>query len=94
MVSQGEMEYKDLLVKMEKLEKGVLLDYRVEGSPTQGGGRALVQGTELVYSGITGGTLYCQEGGGANYLCMPKDPEYSNVLTYTSGEEVCVGGRV
>ena len=49
-----------------------------------------VQGTELVYSGITGGTLYCQEGGGANYLCMPKDPEYSNVLTYTSGEEVWV----
>ena len=36
-----------------------------------------VEGTELVYSGITGGTWYSQEGGGANYLCMPKDPEYS-----------------
>ena len=36
-----------------------------------------VEGTELVYSGITGGTWYSQEGGGANYLCMPKDPEYT-----------------
>ena len=30
-----------------------------------------VEGTELVYSGITGGTYYNQQGGGANYLCMP-----------------------
>ena len=36
-----------------------------------------VEGTGLVYSGITGGTFYNQEGGGANYLCMPKDPEYT-----------------
>ena len=43
-----------------------------------------VKGTELVYSGITGGTMYHQEGGGANYLCMPKDPEYSPTLTYRS----------
>ena len=26
-----------------------------------------------------------QEGGGANYLCMPKDPEYSPTLTYRGG---------
>ena len=36
-----------------------------------------VEGTELVYSGITGGTWYTQSGGGANYLCMPKNPEYT-----------------
>ena len=47
-----------------------------------------VEGTELVYSGITGGTWYSQEGGGANYLCMPKDPEYK--LRYRSGEDVWV----
>ena len=41
-----------------------------------------VEGTELVYSGITGGSWFSQEGGGANYLCMPKDPEYSPTLTY------------
>ena len=44
-----------------------------------------VGGTELVYSGITGGTWYSQSGGGANYLCMPKDPEYSRNLRYRSG---------
>ena len=42
-------------------------------------------GTELVYSGIAGGTNYNQRGGGANYLCMPKDPEYSTTLTYRPG---------
>ena len=41
-----------------------------------------VEGTDMIYSGITGGTFYNQAGGGANYLCMPKDPEYSNTLRY------------
>ena len=44
-----------------------------------------VGGTELVYSGITGGTLFDKQGGGANHLCMPKDPEYSTSLTYSAG---------
>ena len=34
-------------------------------------------GTELVYEGRAGGTLYSHKGGGANYLCLPEDPEYS-----------------
>ena len=41
-----------------------------------------VEGTELVYSGITGGTRHNETGGGANHLCMPKVPEYSTTLTY------------
>ncbi len=44
-----------------------------------------LEGTEILYSGITGGTYYSQKGGGANYLCMPKDPEYSTTLTYRGG---------
>ena len=40
-------------------------------------------GTQLVYAGRAGGTLYNQEGGGANYLCMPPNPDY--VLPYRSG---------
>ena len=44
-----------------------------------------VGGTELVYSGIAGGTFYTHRGGGANYLCMPKVPEYSPTLRYQSG---------
>ncbi len=39
----------------------------------------------LVYSGIAAGTFYTLSGGGANYLCMPKDPEYKSNLTYRSG---------
>ena len=41
-----------------------------------------VEGTDIIYSGITGGTFFNNQGGGANYLCMPKNPEYSNTLRY------------
>ena len=44
-----------------------------------------VEGTQIVYSGVTGGTYYNQRGSGANYLCMPKDPEYSPHLKYRPG---------
>ncbi|CAI8027491.1 Short-chain collagen C4 (Fragment) [Geodia barretti] len=40
------------------------------------------QGTELVYSGRAGGSRYDHQGGGANHLCMPDDPEH---LQFTSG---------
>jgi len=30
-----------------------------------------------VYSGETGATASRRSGGGGNYICMPKDPEYS-----------------
>ena len=33
-------------------------------------------GTELVYEGLAGGSHYSHTGGGANYLCLPKIPEY------------------
>ena len=36
----------------------------------------------LVYTGIAGGSFYSQ-GAAANYLCMPKDPEYT--LTTQAG---------
>ena len=42
-----------------------------------------VSGTRLVYSGKTGGSWYTHTGGGANYLCMPDDPQYT--LPYRSG---------
>ena len=41
-----------------------------------------VTGTELVYAGRAGGSWYSHMGGGANYLCMPNDPDY---LRYTPG---------
>ena len=46
-----------------------------------------VGGTELIYSGIAGGSWYNQRGGGANYLCMPKVPEYSPTLRYRGGTQ-------
>ena len=40
-------------------------------------------GTELLYEGRAAGSYYTHKGGGANYLCMPDDPDYT--LPYTSG---------
>ena len=33
-------------------------------------------GAELLYEGIAGGSHYSHSGGGANYLCLPKVPQY------------------
>ena len=44
-----------------------------------------VTGTELVYSGIAGGSWNDQDGGGSNYLCLPRNPEYSSTLRYRAG---------
>ena len=39
-------------------------------------------GTELVYAGRAGGTKWNTQGGAANYLCLPENPDY---LQYTAG---------
>ena len=44
-------------------------------------------GTQLLYAGRAAGSYYNQKGGGANYLCLPEQPQYSN---YTAGIQ---GGR-
>ena len=36
-----------------------------------------VPGTELVYAGRAAGSHYTHSGSGANYLCMPPNPQYS-----------------
>ena len=41
-----------------------------------------ITGTELVYEGRAGGSWWSHMGGGANYLCMPNDPDY---LAYQPG---------
>ena len=44
-------------------------------------------GTQLLYAGRAAGSHYTHRGGGANYLCLPEQPQYS---TYTAGIQ---GGR-
>ena len=44
-------------------------------------------GTQLLYAGRAAGSHYSDPGGGANYLCLPEQPQYSN---YTAGVQ---GGR-
>ena len=44
-------------------------------------------GTELLYAGRAVASYYRESGGGANYLCLPEQPENS---TFTAGSQ---GGR-
>jgi len=41
-------------------------------------------GTQLVYAGRAAGSHYTHAGGGAEYLCLPNDPDY---LTYRDGAQ-------
>ena len=44
-------------------------------------------GAQLLYAGRAAGSFFTEQGGGANYLCLPEQPQYSN---YTAGTQ---GGR-
>ena len=44
-----------------------------------------MNGTSLLYSGLAAGSAFSIQGGGANHLCLPGDPEYSPDLTYKAG---------
>ena len=77
----------------EKGDKGITGPPRPQGPPgTPGVGLVVytrwgntscpsTEGTSLVYSGITAGSWWSNTGGGANYLCMPEDPDYSTFIT-------------
>ncbi|XP_003391316.3 PREDICTED: complement C1q tumor necrosis factor-related protein 5-like, partial [Amphimedon queenslandica] len=43
---------------------------------TRWGRKSCPTGAELLYEGITGGERYTSPGGGANYVCLHKDPQY------------------
>ena len=45
---------------------------------------AVLAMAELLYVGRAAGSWYTQTGGGANYLCLPEQPENS---TYTAGSQ-------
>ena len=40
--------------------------------------------TQLVYEGRAGGNEHNQQGGGAEKLCLPNDPDYINVFRSTN----------
>ena len=72
--------------KGDRGEKGEKGDTGPKGSmgPKSGGvvyirwGRTTCPntGAELLYKGIAGGSHYSHSGGGANYLCLHKVPQY------------------
>ena len=52
---------------------------------TRWGRKSCPTGAELLYEGITGGSFYDHTGGGANYVCLAKDPQYLNTNDPSSG---------
>ena len=41
-------------------------------------------GTQLLYAGRAAGSYFTEQGGGANHLCLPEQPQYS---IYTAGRQ-------
>ena len=48
---------------------------------TRWGNNKCPTGVELVYSGTMAGTHYTQSGSGANFLCLPEEPNYEALNT-------------
>ena len=48
-------------------------------------------GTSLVYSGRTAGSRWSSTGGGANYLCLPDNPDYSKYNPGVQGDSPVYG---
>ena len=49
-------------------------------------------GTQLAYAGRAAGSYHTANGGGANYLCLPEQPQYSTFTTGTQGGRVYLYG--
>ena len=70
----------------------VALSFLKEGEMKSGGvvytrweRKSCPTGAELLYEGITGGSHYTQPGGGANYVCLPKIPQYMSAALPPGG---------
>ena len=50
-------------------------------------------GTELVYAGRAAGTHHNAQGGAANYLCLPEDPDYLQYLAGVQGRGLVYGAE-
>ncbi|XP_035667440.1 short-chain collagen C4-like [Branchiostoma floridae] len=79
----------------QKGERGALGQKGNQGAEGLGGGAVYVRwgrtscdegtGTVTVYSGLAGGALYSNKGGGSNYQCLPTDPEWGRFEDGTQG---------
>ena len=66
---------------------------------TKWGKKTCWHGTEHIYKGYAGGGWYNQKGNRANYLCLPKDPQYLNTTvptwqSYLYGAEYETNNRI
>ena len=58
---------------------------------TRWGKSACRSGVNQVYAGRTGSNYHAHSGGGANYICMPNDPEYSSYFPGVQGRSHVYG---
>ena len=54
-------------------------------SYTRWGNNRCPKGSESVYSGTMAGTFFTSTGGGANFLCLPEEPDYKSLNTKDKG---------
>ena len=67
---------------------------------TRWGRKSCPTGAELLYEGITGGEGFGHTGGGPNYVCLPKVPQYLSTINvpqysaYMYGTEYEIGNNI
>ncbi|CAH1227994.1 Hypp186 [Branchiostoma lanceolatum] len=49
-------------------------------------------GTELIYSGVVGGSWFDHQGGGSNYQCLPTDPQWGTYQDGVQGDKAFMYG--
>ena len=79
-----ELQVQDLNAKVDSLQQQI--QHANHGNIYTRWGRMTcpnVNGTDLVYSGYSGGSWWEHTGAASNYLCMPKDPEFLSSQLYT-----------
>ena len=78
-ISQCQLENQQLRLEYKDLQTQTLGNISLAKSSlyTRWGRKTCpsLNGTELVYTGYTGGANFQHAGGAANFLCMPSDPE-------------------
>ena len=52
---------------------------------TRWGNNGCPTGIQRLYSGTMAGSYYTHTGGGANYLCLPEEPDYTTLDTVDKG---------
>ncbi|CAC5381992.1 unnamed protein product [Mytilus coruscus] len=78
-ITRIERELKDLRNDLQHDRTDLNRDIKFGSTFTRWGRKNCPQKSSLIYDGYMTGKKQNRNGGGSNYLCLPKNPEYTNL---------------